>query len=417
MNTLIIGGGVIGLSSAYALQAAGESVTVLDANNGVGLDTSYANGGLLTASMSAPWNAPGALRHLGQSLVNPNAAMTLRLKALPSLWLWGLRFLRHSTPAHYRAATLANYRLAMDSLRQTQALRQRLGLNYQASQSGAIKLFRDDAAMAAGVAAMGPLQALGLALESLDSDALIAREPALAPIANKIAVALYFPADEVGDAYLFCQALARALKTGGTKLFTACEVQSIEVHRGRVRGVLTRQGFIPAERVVVAAGHQSARLLRRCGVSLPIKPVKGYSLTFELPTDCTQPTIPVIDDALHAAATPLGSRLRLAGTAEFAGFDRHLNAARIDKLRALLQALYPDIAARIEPDHAEAWAGLRAVSADGKPFIGPSRIKGLYINAGHGHLGWTLAMGSAQLLARLMMGQSPVAAGDFCVGR
>ncbi len=261
--------------------------------------------------------------------------------------------------------------------------------------------------MAASLSVAENLQRLGLAFKQLHGDEVIEREPALSPIREAIVGGLYFPDDESGDALLFCQALAHALAEAGGVICRGTLVQHIKAEGGKVVGVETTNGFIAADRVIVAAGNQSPMLLKPLGIALPIKPVKGYSLTLDLSHFAARPALPVIDDGLHMAATPLGTQLRLAGTAEFAGFDKTLDPRRVENLLNLLQALYPAIDQQIDRKAVLPWAGFRPVSADGKPFIGPSAIKGLYINTGHGHLGWTMAMGSAHLLAHLIGGQPP----------
>lgn len=407
MTTLVIGGGLIGLTSAYVLQAMGESVTLLEANDGIGLEGSYANGGLLTAAMSDPWNAPGAYKQLAASLIDPASAMKLRIAAVPSLFFWGLHFLRHSNAHRHRAATVANYHLSTYAITKTRALREQLGLEYQSRSVGSLKLFRDRASMAASLTMAKHLQTSGLLARQLSVDQVIELEPTLTPIKHEIQGGLHFPNDESGDAYLFCQALAKAFKQAGGTIQTQTTAHRIAIEKQRVIGVETGQGFLPAKRVVLAAGNQSPSLLKGTGLSLRIKPVKGYSLTVDLNGSAVRPIIPVIDDALHAAATPLGTRLRLAGTAEFAGFDARLDSRRIDKLVNFLKALYPNIYENMNIETASPWTGFRPMSADGLPFIGPSNIKGLYINTGHGHLGWTMAMGSAQLLASFVREQTP----------
>ncbi|MDC0004335.1 FAD-dependent oxidoreductase [Porticoccaceae bacterium] len=407
METLVIGGGLIGLTSAYVLQTMGESVTLLEAKKGIGLDTSFANGGLLTASMSDPWNAPGACKQLVTSLVDPNSAMKLRMAALPSLFFWGLHFLRHSSVRRHSIATAANYALSTYSIKKTKALREQLDLTYQSCSTGTLKLFRNKAAMVSSLAIAKRLQGVGLLFKQLSANEVIELEPALEPIEKEIAGALYFPNDESGDAYLFCQALAQAFKQAGGTIQTQTTAHRIAIEKQKVIGVETGQGFLPAKRVVLAAGNQSPSLLKGTGLSLRIKPVKGYSLTVDLNGSAVRPIIPVIDDALHAAATPLGTRLRLAGTAEFAGFDARLDSRRIDNLLNFLKALYPNIYENMNRETASPWTGFRPMSADGLPFIGPSNIKGLYINTGHGHLGWTMAMGSAHLLASFIREQTP----------
>lgn len=406
-DTIVIGGGLLGVTLAHELASRGESVELIEARDGVALETSYANGAMLTASMPDPWNAPGVHRHLLASLFNPHSAMKLRLSALPSLMGWGLQFLRNSSVERHRRATLANYALAAYSIGVTRELRERLSLQYQASSTGVLKIFRDRAAMSAPLALAQMLNAQGLRFEILDRAATVTMEPQLLPIVDEIACALYFPDDEGGDAYLFCRELAHRFVAHGGRLRTGALAQRVIVRGSKLVGVATDQGLLESRRVVIAAGNGSARLLRQVGVSVPIRPAKGYSVTFDAPKDVPSPRMAVIDDAMHAAVVPLGSRLRVVGTAEFAGMDRTLRTERVENLWQLLAALYPGIAARMDRSSAQAWAGLRPMSADGLPFVGASRVPGIYISTGHGHLGWTLAAGSARLLADLMLGDRP----------
>lgn len=408
LHTLVIGGGLSGLSTAIALQANGHTIELLEARDDIAQEASHANGALLTASMSDPWNAPGVHKHLAASLFNPQSAMKLRLSAIPSLLTWGIKFLANSTAERHSKATEANYQLAAYSIRQTEAFRERLGLKYDASVTGAMKLFRDKLATAAAAAHAKRLAAHQLKFEELDADGAVAREPQLRPIRDQIAGAIYYPGDEVGDAYLFCKELARKLVEGGAALRTNVRAERIMVANGRVRAVQTDKGEFRADHVVVAAGNWSPALLNTVGISLQVKPVKGYTVTIPVPAAMDQlPVMPVIDDALHAVVVPLPGRLRIAGTAEFAGFDQRMRSERIEGLLAFLEALYPHIAKQIDRNSAKPWTGLRPMSCDGKPFIGSTPVQGLYINAGHGHLGWTMAMGSACVLGDLVAGRTP----------
>jgi D-amino-acid dehydrogenase len=231
-------------------------------------------------------------------------------------------------------------------------------------------------------------------------------EPALADISDRIVGAIRFPDDRCGDAHRFCQQLAEAfLHSGGTAHFNA-EVSGIAHEAGAVAGVRLGEHLLAADSVVIAAGNASCGLARELGVSLPIRPAKGYTLTFDVSQVEGGPRIPIIDETLHAAVAPLGRYLRIAGTAEFAGQDLRIRPERIDNLRALLSAIFPRLARQLT-DVGKPWTGLRPMSADGTPFIGPTWMKGLHVNAGHGHLGWTLAAGSAALLADLIQGQTP----------
>lgn len=404
MKIIVIGGGLLGLSVAFVLLERGHKVTVVEAREDVGLETSYKNGGILTPSLSDPWNAPGVLKHLASSAFDPQSAMKLRLSVLPSLFCWGLKFLHYSRAPHYRSAIAANYRLAVYSVQKNRELRERLNLAYDVAIKGTLKLFRQQGAMQAPQALAESLKPLGLRFSKLDVDGVIALEPQLAAIKTQITGALHFPDDECGDAHLFCLCLAKHIRQHGGTIRSNVTVKRLITQGGKMAGVETDQGMINADHVIVAAGVQSPALLKPLGIALPVKPVKGYSITLNPDAIDTSvrkslPRLPVIDDAMHAGVIPLGDRLRLVGTAEFAGFDKRLCQQRIDNLFNLLKQLYPHIAPHIDLTKTENWVGLRPISVDGKPFIGPTRIKSLFVNTGHGHLGWTMAVGSAYLLA------------------
>lgn len=406
-NVIVIGGGLIGVSTAYELARRGYSTTLLEAREGVALETSYANGGLLTPSMSDPWNAPGIHRQVIPSLIDPTAPMRLRPSALPALISWGMKFLAGSQRAKYMTATRANYSLAKYSLQCTSNLRTALGLQYDEGLRGTLKVFRDTNAMAGPLALAKELESLGLRFVVLDRDAVIDAEPALHDIREQIAGALQFPNDESGDAHKFSAEISTAFVRAGGAVKSVTRVSEIRARRGSVTSVVANDEEIAAETVVVAAGHATAPMVQQLGIKLPIAPAKGYTITFDASGIDSRPLVPVIDDALHAAITPLGTRLRVAGTVEFAGADTRIRPERIDNLMKLLAAVYPRVAAQLDVTRGRAWAGLRPMSADGRPFIGGTRVKGLYINAGHGHLGWTLASGSARLLTDLIAGERP----------
>jgi len=257
----------------------------------------------------------------------------------------------------------------------------------------------------------------GLRFDVLDAEGAVALEPALAAIKGRIACAIHYPEDAVGDARLFVERIAAAARQakGEVRLNTA--VQKISAENGGFRIELA-SSLLTARRVVIAAGTASPKLAKASGVSLPIKPAKGYSLTYPLPASVAAPRIPVVDDAMHAAVVPLGDRIRVAGTAEFAGHNRTLDPQRVENLALLLERLYPDLAPHLDARAAQGWTGLRPMSADGRPFIGETSVPGLWINAGHGHLGWTMAVGSARLLADLMQGRTPeIDPRPYSVGR
>lgn len=406
-TVIIIGGGLAGAAALFELSRRGSPATLLEAREGVALETSFANGGMMTPSMPEPWNGPGVGRHLFASLFDPASPMKLRPHAIPGLAFWGLRFLRNSAPARYRAAATANYALASYSARKTEAWRAAFALDYDAARGGSMKIFERREAMAEQLEAARCLAAVGLRFEVADTDRAVEIEPELAEIRGRIAGALFYPDDGVGDAHKFARALAAQSQKLGANIRAGARARAIKSDGDKVTGVMTDEGLIETGRVVIAAGNASPALARAVGVHLPIKPVKGYSLTFQMTGRNPKPRVAVIDESMHAAMVPIGDRLRAVGTAEFAGDDKTLRRERIENLQKFFAKVYPTLARELDPSAGEPWAGLRPMSADGMPFIGETRVKGLWVNSGHGHLGWTMAAGSASLLADLMAGKAP----------
>ncbi|WP_291845618.1 D-amino acid dehydrogenase [Maricaulis sp.] len=406
-DVIIIGAGLAGVAAAHALRERGHDVLVLDTHPGAGLETSFANAGALTPSEPEPWNAPGVHWKLLASLADPHSAMKLRLHALPGLIPWGLQFLANSTRKRHEAAALANFALSRYSLGRTQAARDQHKLEFANLANGTMKVCRDARALEPARQASQALADAGLRWEILDRAAMVKREPLLADVADQMAGAVFYPDDESGDAHRFTQALAAIAAGMGVRFEYGSTVDSLIDRAGRIIGIRTATEEIEADQVVIATGHASRRLLAPLGLHIPVRPVKGYSLSLDMSGLNDRPALPVVDDALHAIVTPLGDRLRVAGTAEFAGEDRRLRAERVENLRLLLRRVYPALAERLLTGDEKPWCGFRPMSADGRPVIGETRAKGLWITTGHGHLGWTQAMGSAGLLAALMDGETP----------
>lgn len=406
-DVIIVGAGLAGVAAAHALRQRGHDVLVLDAHEGPARETSFANAGALTPSEPEPWNAPGVHWQLLASLPDPHSAMKLRLAPLPGLIPWGLQFLANSTPKRFEAASLANFALSRYSLVETQAVRDAHSLEFANLARGTMKVCRDARALEPDRQTSQALTDAGLRWQILDRAEMVAREPMLADVAEDLAGAVFYPDDESGDAHLFTKALASLAAASGVRFEYNSPVDSLIDRAGRITGVRTRTEEIEADHVVLATGHASRRLLTPLGLHLPVRPVKGYSLSLDMSQLNQRPGLPVVDEQLHAIVSPLGDTLRIAGTAEFAGEDRTLRSERVDNLRMLLGRLYPSLAdALLEGDN-KAWCGFRPMSADGRPFIGETRAPGLWLNTGHGHLGWTQAMGSAGLLAALMAGDTP----------
>ena len=405
MKIVVIGSGLIGLTTAYFLRCRGHEVTVIDRQPGPGLETSFANGALLTPSMAEPWNAPGSWRLLLSSLGRSDAPMQLRLGALPALAGWGISFLRNSRLARFERNTLSNVRLALYSLDAMESLRAQTHLQYGRSARGALKLFRNSQAWDHAWAAAQRLLPEGLRFRRLSREETLDLEPALAPIGTQLRGAIHYQADETGDAYRFCTALANHAQQQGVEFRFDTEVSSLQLGSGRVTAARSGKEHFVADRYIVAAGSYSTPLLRGIGIRLPVRPVKGYSVTFEHAAGDESLRIPIVDDDFHAAVVPLAGAIRVAGTAEFAGYDRRPNPVRTGNLVRLLRRLLPRSQFNIEA--ARPWNGLRPMSPDGVPLIGSTSVRNVMVSTGHGHLGWTLAAGSARLLTDLLSAETP----------
>jgi D-amino-acid dehydrogenase len=377
---------------------------LLDRQDGPGRQTSFANGGLLTPSMADPWNAPGCWRVLLRSLGRSDSPLQLRLKTLPMYAKWGIGFLRQSRVEAYERNALSNLRLAMHSLRVLDELTQETKVEYGRSACGTLRLFRDEVSLAVAATRAERTSVEGLKYRRLSMWDTVKLEPELASVADEFKGAIHYLGDEIGDAYRFCLGLAAHAQTQGVEFRFETEISGLEIESRRLRALVAGRERVVADQYVFAAGSWTSPLLRRSGMRIPVKPVKGYSVTFD--QYGTPPlTMPVIDDGLHAALVPLERAVRVAGTAEFAGFDCTLRPERVRNLVNLAYQVLPR--ARLDTSSAKPWCGLRPMSVDGVPIIGATPIDNLFINTGHGHLGWTMAAGSGSLLAELMVGRRP----------
>ncbi|WP_026353218.1 FAD-dependent oxidoreductase [Solimonas variicoloris] len=406
-SVVVVGAGLMGLCTAAALHQRGYDVRVIERGPDVGLETSFANGGMLTPSMSEPWNAPGVQWQLLKWIGRADAPMLLRPEALGHYLDWGVRFLASSTRVRYQAAIRANFLLSAYSMQTMRKLRAALDLHYCDARTGTLKIFRDQASLDASMKRGEALKDLGLLCLHLTTDQILKRVPLLATKSATIVGGIYYPEDEVGDAHLFCQALRSALMKRGVAIECGTTVTGFRTQGGGVVAVEIEGGEIAARCVVVAASAWSPALLKPLGIKLPVRPVKGYSLSVRLSDPALLPPLPIIDDDLHAAATPLGGMLRLAGTAEFCGWNARIDPARIETLWRFLKSCSPELFDAAHPDDARSWCGFRPMAADGRPYIGETQIRGLYVNTGHGHLGWTQAAGSGALMAAIIDGGHP----------
>jgi len=408
MKVIVIGCGLLGVSTAYMLHRRGLQVTVLERASAAARETSFANGGLLVPSMAEPWNAPGILGQLSRSLLGKHDALLVNPAAIPGLVGWGLKFLCQSTEALWQANTLKNVRMALYSRRVLADLRADLNLPFDYRESGSLKVFRDDRALEHAWTQASWLQRHGdVPASLLTARESISLEPALSGVSSHVVGGIYYPLDAVSDARGFCEALVEHLSSTDVKFGFSTTVTGWKQSGGRITGVETDKGPLLADAFVLAAANSSRGLTNMLGFDLPIRPAKGYSLTLSSDNPPASPQLPIVDDATHAVVVPLKRGLRVAGVAEFTGMDLSIPEARTRYLQGLLRSVFPEFARPEVLNHAEAWTGLRPMSADGVPIVGPTPIENLYLNTGHGHLGWTLAAGSAQALADSITGTRP----------
>ncbi len=405
MRTLVLGGGVVGVTTAYFLAKAGHEVTVVEEKDGVGLEASAGNAGIIAPGHSFAWASPRAPRMLWQSLRGGETAIRLRLGSDPRLYAWGLRFLRECTPERARHNTLIKLRLCQYSQRVMNDLVRAEGIEYHAVTRGALYLHRDPAELEAGIKKMALLAEHGQKQEILDSNDLAKLDPVFEPVKGKIAGAIRDLGDSSGDSRLFVENLARRCQdTLGVTVKLGTRVTALRSESDWIDGAVTNQGMLTADNYVLALGVGSPGVARTARVSLPIYPAKGYSSTFPLRSGGLSPTVPGVDEQWLVGWSRLGDRLRLTSTAEFAGYDWGWTPRDFNNILRLARDLFPDAA---DYDHGQYRACLRPMTPDGPPILGLARHRNLFLNCGHGHMGWTMACGTARIVADLMTSRMP----------
>lgn len=402
-TALVIGGGLLGVTSAWYLQERGFAVTVLERREATALETSYANGGLVTPSQSDPWNAPGTPLQLLKWLGRDDSPLLLRLSALPGMWRWGLQFLASSRMTRWWPATEANLRLGLYSAAALRDLRTQLGLDYQQLSRGTLKVFRNPEFLEQSAVLARSLAPIGLNHRTLMPEEAVQLEPLLGAMSGELAGAIHYPDDESGDAHLFTRELEARARKNGVQFRFDTEVTGIVPGAGNITGLKTARELLQADVYILAAASFSPALAAPLGLKLPVYPVKGYSVT--LPASGVALGLPLVDFEQKIVVTPLGDRLRVAGTAEFAGFSSAANPGRSANIVNQAMRLLPQLAGRVRPEDIQHWNGLRPMTADGPPLVSRSRYRNLFVNTGHGPLGWTLAAGSSRALADLIAGR------------
>jgi len=404
MRVLVMGGGVVGVTTAYQLLRDGHEVVLLERNPGAAEETSWGNAGMIAPGHSFVWSSPKAPMILLRSLVLKNQALRFRPSLDPRLWSWSLMFLAECTEAKARRNTLRKHQIAVYSQRMLHETLAHETIDYDRNDRGILYFYRDQASLDAGVAHMKILADDGQELRVLDRQGLLEIEPALSGIAPRIAGAIHCPTDESGSCNKFSTALAAICQARGAEIRTGVEITGIETNGDAVTGVKTRAGDFKADAYVMALGCQSPVLGRQIGASLPIYPIKGYSLTIPVGNHRAPPTISTIDENNLVAISRMGDKVRVTATAEFAGWDKSHKPSDFDFMKGVVQELYPDGA---DYERAEMWAGLRPMTPDNLPIVGRKRHRNLWYNTGHGHIGWTMSHGTARMVADLIGGREP----------
>ena len=405
MKTLVLGGGIVGITTAYFLAKAGHEVTVLDEKDGLGLEATAANAGIIAPGHSFAWASPKAPRMLWQSLRGAETAIRLKLTSDLGLYSWGLRFLRECTADRARRNTLVKLRLCQYSQAVMNDLVSSESLEYQAITRGALYLYRDPVELEAGTKKMALLAEHGQKQEILDASAVARLDPVFEPVKGKIAGAIRDVGDSSGDSRLFGEHLARICQdTLGSTVRLGVRVRSLRSDGDRIDAVVTSEGTLTADNYVLALGVGAPAVARTAGVRLPIYPAKGYSSTFPLKPGGLAPTLPGVDEQWLVGWSRLGDRLRLTSTAEFCGYDWGWTPRDFNNILRLARDLFPDAA---DYGAGQYRACLRPLTPDGPPILGLGRHRNLFFNCGHGHMGWTMACGTARIVADLMTGRMP----------
>jgi D-amino-acid dehydrogenase len=404
MKVLVLGGGVIGVSTAYYLARAGHEVELVDRQSGAALETSFGNAGEVSPGYSAPWAGPGVPIKAIKWMLMHHSPLVVWPLLDPAMWRWGAMMLANCTQRAYnlnksRMVPIAEY--SRDCLK---ALRAETGISYDDRAQGTLQLFRTQTQLDSIGGDVAVLKQYGVPFEVLDRAGFCAVEPALKLTQEKFVGALRLPNDETGDCFKFTNRLAEMAAELGVKFRWNIRVQQLQVGGGTITGVHTDAGLLKADKVVLAMGSHSPLLLKPVGLDIPIYPVKGYSITVPITDPAGAPESTIMDETHKVAVTRLGDRIRVGGTAELSGFSLKLREARRATLNHVVSDLFPTGG---DVSKASFWCGLRPMTPDGTPIVGTTPIANLLLATGHGTLGWTMAAGTGRVIADLVSGRQP----------
>jgi len=403
----VLGAGVVGVTSAWYLAEAGHEVTVVDRQPEPAMETSFANGGQISAGHAEPWAKPSVLPKMLQWLGREDAPMLFRPRLSWAQWQWGLRFLLECFPGRFERHAHELAAIALYSRECLDELRERTGIEYDRSARGILHFCTDERDFEALARHAEAMRRVGIVRETKTAAECVALEPALKEARTPVVGGVYSPKDESGDAHVFTQRLAELARSRGVRFRMGASVEAIDAEGDRAARVRVRDADpVEADAYVLSMGAYGPRLLAPHGIRIPVYPLKGYSVTLALGPEglAAAPAVSLTDEAAKIVISRLGNRLRAAGTAELDGYNTSVNAVRCDAITKRLQSLFPRLDMTAPPEH---WAGLRPATPDNVPLIGRTRLRNLYLNTGHGTLGWTLACGSGRVLADLVAGKRP----------
>jgi len=404
MKVLVLGAGVVGITSAYYLQKDGHTVTVIDRQDGAGLETSFANGGQISPSGSASWAAPEVPNQMLKWIGRNDAPLLYRMRLDPKLWAWSLRFIANCKNKNFARNTAKNLRIALYSRALLQDLRKDTDIKYDCLDKGILKVFRNEKDFDNATRQANILHQLGSSNQVLNAAEIKILEPAYNSSPDNIIGGILTPEDESGDAFKFSTELTRHLKNLGVNFRFSETIKSLETINNKIVSVTTEKATIESDAIVMSLGSYSPFLLKPLGIKLPIQPAKGYSVTIPTAGHNGAPTISITDEDHKIVFTRLGDRMRVAGTVEFNGYDTQINKERANSIRNIAQSLFPNAG---DYSKAEFWTGLRPLTPDCVPIIGPTNYQNLFLNTGHGSLGWTMCAGSGKVLSDIVSGRIP----------
>jgi D-amino-acid dehydrogenase len=404
LKVVVLGAGVIGVTAAYYLRREGHEVVVVDRQPAAALETSFGNAGEISPGYASPWAAPGIPAKAIKWLMMRHAPLILRPKLDPQMLAWLAMMLRNCTEQRYALNKSRMVGLAEFSRDELRALRTSLGIAYDERAQGTLQLFRTTKQVEGSAKDVEVLRSYGVPFQLLDADGCVRAEPGLASSRHLIAGGLRLPNDETGDCHIFTTKLAERLAAEGVDFRWSTNVEALEQASGAITGVRTSAGVIRGDAYLVAMGSYSPHVVAPVGLRVPVYPVKGYSITVPITDTTRAPESTLLDETYKIAITRLGDRIRVGGMAEISGFDRSLPPRREATLLHCLNDLFPGAAETRETGY---WSGLRPMTPDGPPIIGATKVKNLFLNTGHGTLGWTMACGSGAVAAAMISGKQP----------